>query len=62
MRYLVNVVAYIFWLMDIMNLPFMYIFDTDYPLNGLFWFITFLMMSILYETERVTIYGEKKNV
>ena len=62
MRYLVNVTVFIFWLMDIMNIPFMYIFDTDYPLNGLFWFITFLMMSILYETERVTIYGEKKNV
>ena len=62
MRYLVNVTVFIFWLMDIMNIPFMYIFDTDYPLNGLFWFITFLMMSILYETERATIYGEKKNV
>lgn len=62
MRYLVNVVASIFWLMDIMNLPFMYIFDTDYPLNGLFWFITFLMMSILYEIEREMVHREEKNV
>lgn len=29
----------IFWIMDILNLPFMEIFDTTYPLNGVFWFL-----------------------
>ena len=41
MRYLVNVVASIFWLMDVINLPFMDIFDTVYPLNGLFYVYAF---------------------
>lgn len=29
----------VFWLMDVMNMPFMEMFDTTYPLNGLFWFL-----------------------
>lgn len=28
----------LFWLADIMNLPFMEMFDTLYELNGWFWF------------------------
>lgn len=38
----------IFWLMDIMNLPFMKEFDTTYPLNGLFW--TFAIIIVAYES------------
>lgn len=34
----------IFWVMDIMNLPFMKVFDTTYPLNGWFWFVTILLL------------------
>ena len=28
----------IFWIMDVLDLPFMDMFDTTYPINGLFWF------------------------
>lgn len=38
----------IFWLMDIMNLPFMKEFDTTYPLNGLFW--AFAIIIVAYES------------
>ena len=34
-----------FWVMDILNMPFMEIFDTVYPLNGLFWLIFILLIS-----------------
>lgn len=33
----------IFWIMDIMNLPFMEMFDTTYPLNGGFYFLVALL-------------------
>lgn len=29
----------IFWILDICDAPFMEMFDTTYPLNGLFWVI-----------------------
>ncbi len=35
-------VIIMFWVADILNLPFMEMFDTTYPLNGLFWFLVFL--------------------
>ena len=60
MRYLVNVAVSIFWLMDIMNLPFMDIFDTVYPLNGLFYVYAFLLMCALYEIEREMVRVEKE--
>ena len=62
MRYLVNVVASIFWLMDVINLPFMDIFDTVYPLNGLFYVYAFLLMCALYEIEREMVHREEKTV
>lgn len=34
----------IFWVMDILDLPFMEIFDTKYPLNGLFWIATIILL------------------
>ena len=37
---------FVFWLMDIINLPFMEIFDTTVPLNGLFWIITFIAIKL----------------
>ena len=46
-----------FWLADVMNLPFMEMFDTAYPLNGLFWFLTFL---ICYTPNYVKIISERK--
>lgn len=35
----------VFWIMDIMNLPFMEMFDTTYPLNGWFYFLVGLLGS-----------------
>ena len=35
----------LFWLADIMNLPFMAIFDTTYPLNGVFWFLGWILIA-----------------
>lgn len=36
MNYSVRSAIIIFWLLDILNMPFMEQFDTVYPLNGLF--------------------------
>lgn len=30
--------------MDIINLPFMEFLDTTYPINGLVWFLIFLLL------------------
>lgn len=38
LMWLTQTVAMGFWLMDILNMPFMEMFDTTYPLNGVFWF------------------------
>ena len=37
----------IFWIMDVINLPFMEIFDTTYPLNGVFWFLVLMFTRAL---------------
>lgn len=37
----------IFWILDILNLPFMEIFDTVYPINGLAWFLIWFFMPYL---------------
>ena len=29
----------IFWILDILNMPFMQMFDTTYPINGWAWFL-----------------------
>lgn len=46
--WLTHFVVMLFWLMDVMNMPFMEMFDTTYPLNGLFWFL----VPILNETAK----------
>ena len=33
----------VFWIMDILNMPFMQMFDTVYPLNGWFWLLVFIL-------------------
>ena len=38
----------LFWIADIMNLPFMEMFDTVYALNGLFWFLGWIWILILF--------------
>lgn len=47
--WLTHFVILVFWLMDIMNMPFMEVFDTTYPLNGLFWFL----MPIVNESSKM---------
>lgn len=37
----------IFWIMDILNMPFMRMFDTTYPLNGEFWLLVLLLTRFL---------------
>lgn len=37
----------IFWHMDLMDMPFMKVFDTTYPLNGVFWICTALITIIV---------------
>lgn len=34
----------IFWIMDVLDLPFMEMFDTTYPINGLFWFSVIVVL------------------
>lgn len=34
----------IFWLLDITNMPFMEMFDTAYPMNGLFWCLAWIFI------------------
>ena len=34
---------FIFWSMDILNMPFMEMFDTTYPFNTLFWILVFAL-------------------
>ena len=31
----------LFWILDILNMPFMEMFDATYPLNKLFWILVF---------------------
>lgn len=42
--YLFKYAVIIFWIMDIINLPFMAMFDTTYPLNELFWFLIWIFI------------------
>lgn len=38
----------LFWIADIMNLPFMEMFDTAYPLNGWFWFLGWFFIAFAH--------------
>ena len=37
----------LFWIADVMNLPFMGMFDTTYALNDMFWFWGWLVIMAL---------------
>ena len=37
----------LFWIADVLNLPFMAMFDTVYALNGLFWFWGWVVIMAL---------------
>ena len=40
---LIKTAVALFWIMDILNMPFMEMFDTTYPLNTLFWILVFAL-------------------
>lgn len=42
--YLIRTAISIFWIMDILNMPFMECFDTTYPLNTMFWILIFIFV------------------
>ena len=42
-----NALVIIFWILDILNLGFMEMFDITYPLNTLFWVLYFLLVPSL---------------
>ena len=48
----------IFWILDIINMPFMQIFDTKYPINTLAWILIWIFIP---STERVVKYRKEKN-
>ena len=53
----------IFWLFDVMNMPFMQIFDTDYPVNGWVWFAIVLVLILVSGVEgeqRTIVVAEKR--
>lgn len=37
----------IFWILDILNFPFMEMFDTTYPINGAFWFLIWMFLPAI---------------
>ncbi len=39
---LIRLFILLFWIFDILNMPFMEMFDTTYPLNTLFWILVFV--------------------
>lgn len=34
---------HIFWILDVLNMPFMEMFDTTYPINGWAWLLIFVV-------------------
>lgn len=46
LRRLTKYLVTMFCFVDIMNMPFMDIFDTVYPLNGSFWVICLLVTEV----------------
>lgn len=42
--YIIRTCILTFWILDILNMPFMEKFDTTYPLNTLFWILIFVLV------------------
>lgn len=49
-------VLIIFWIFDIINMPFMQMFDTTYPINGWAWFLIWMFIP---STETIVRYKDK---
>lgn len=41
----------LFWVFDVMNMPFMEIFDTIYPINGIAWLIIWAVLPTPYRDD-----------
>jgi len=51
---LIKLFILLFWICDILNMPFMEMFDTTYPLNTWFWILVFVFgggVSIEYKRD-----------
>lgn len=46
MEFLVKSILIIFWIFDVLNLPFMEKFDTTYPINTLAWLLIWIFVLI----------------
>lgn len=44
MYYIFYACLIIFWILDILNVPFMAMFDTTYAINGWAWFLIWLLI------------------
>lgn len=42
--WIIRSIIIIFWILDILNMPFMVQFDTIYPFNTLFWLFVFIFI------------------
>ena len=51
-----NSILTIFWILDIIDMPFMQMFDTTYPINGWAWFLIWLFVP---STETIVKYKDK---
>ena len=41
-----------FWILDILNMPFMEFLDTTIPINGLAWFLIFMAMPLANDSKK----------
>lgn len=44
--FLTRSIIAIFWIFDILNLPFMKMFDTTYPINTMAWLLIWLLVMV----------------
>lgn len=47
-----NSLILLFWCADILNLPFMEVFDTTYPLNDGFWCLAFIILVLFSDSKK----------
>ena len=47
MNAIFNKLITVFWIADVMNMPFMEMFDTTYPFNGWFYFCVFFLWGFI---------------
>lgn len=50
---LMKLLILIFWILDITDMPFMRMFDTIYPMNGVFWWLIWIFV-LGFSVEEIT--------